>query len=652
MNLLAKIRNRFATALEKYDTNGDVTELIRPSQDPKFGDYQANCAMPLGKQLDRPAREIAEEIISRLDVNDFCENIEVAGPGFINLRINTGWLSEQLIKAVRDPRLGVAKIANPLTIVIDYSSPNVAKPMHVGHIRSTVIGDALARVLRFLGHQVITDNHLGDWGTQFGMVIYGYKHFVDRPQYQADPVAELSRLYKLVRKLIDYQAGKKHLPELERQLGELKSQIEQAKSQAASADKQTQKRGKKELQRLQAKLNEDASSLNKLRELLNNVEHDPQLRELANAHENINQAVLAETVKLHEGDRENLALWHEFLPSCRDEIKRIYNRLAIDFDHELGESFYHPMLSRTVESLAQAGLASESKGATCVFVQGFDTPMIVRKSDGAFLYATTDLATVQYRMEQWKPKLILYVVDHRQHEHFAKLFAVASQWGYDDLEMRHVSFGTVMGDDGKPFKTRDGDTVGLEGLLNEAVTRAAKVVEENSKNLEFTDSERQQISETVGLGALKYADLSQNRSSDYKFSYDKMLALNGNTAPYLQYSYARVQGIFRKGEIDIESLRNSVDKIVIGTDQERKLAIELLRFEEALQDVVADFRPNMLTSYLFGLAKCFMSFFESCPVLAAESDELKNSRLLLCDLTARTIKTGLDLLGIGAVERM
>ena len=652
MNLLAEIRKRFAVALETYQANGDFTELIRPSQDPKFGDYQANCAMPLGKQLDRPAREVAEEIMARVEVNDLCEKVEVAGPGFINLRIDTDWLSRQLINAVRDRRLGVAKAANPLTIVIDYSSPNVAKPMHVGHIRSTVIGDSLARVLRFLGHNVITDNHLGDWGTQFGMVIYGYKHFVDQKRFQADSVAELSRLYKLVRKLIDYQAGKANLPKLEAQLGELKSQVAAAKTKLAAADKQTEKTAKKELQRLQSKLDEENAELNKLREMINGVESDPQLLALADAHAHINQAVLEETAKLHEGDQENMALWQKFLPSCRDEIRRIYDRLAIGFDYELGESFYHPMLSKTVESLAEAGLASESQGATCVFLPEFDAPMIVRKSDGAFLYATTDLATIKYRMEKWKPSLILYVVDHRQSEHFAKLFAVASKWGYDDLDLRHISFGTVMGDDGKPFKTREGDTVGLEGLLDEAVSRAAKVVEENSKNIEFTDAERQQISATVGLGALKYADLSQNRSSDYKFSYDKMLALNGNTAPYLQYSYARVQGIFRKGEIAIETLRLAVEKIILDTDQERKLAIELLRFEEALQEVVADFRPNLLTSYLYNLAKCFMSFFEACPVLAAESEELKNSRLLLCDLTARTIKTGLELLGIGVAERM
>ena len=433
---------------------------------------------------------------------------------------------------------------------------------------------------------------------------------------------------------------------------DLQSKLEQANGLQKSSDKGEQKKAKKEHNRLSSKLKEEKESLKKTTELIESVETSSELLELAQAHPDIGTDVQLETAKLHEGDEENVDLWHEFLPHCRDEIDRIYDRLGVEFDHWLGESFYHPMLADTVDSLMENGMAEKSAKAICVFLDEYEAPMIIRKADGAFLYATTDLATIKYRMQQWKPDIILYVVDHRQGEHFSKLFSVADKLGYDDLELHHVSFGTVMGEDGKPFKTRDGDTVGLEGLLNDAVAKAHDVVKANSQNIEFTDDEMHNVANAVGLGALKYADLSNNRSSDYKFSYEKMLALVGNTAPYLQYSYARVQGIFRKGNVDIESLRSSVDKIVLETNQERKLALELLRFEEALEAVVVDFRPNLLTDYLYGLAKSFMSFFEACPVNQAENDELRNGRFLLCDLTARTIKTGLTLLGIDVAERM
>jgi arginyl-tRNA synthetase len=359
---------------------------------------------------------------------------------------------------------------------------------------------------------------------------------------------------------------------------------------------------------------------------------------------------------LHEGDAENKSLWEEFLPKCRQEIQRIYDRLGVSFDHELGESFYEDRLAAVVASLEESGLVQESEGALCVFVDGFETPMIVRKRDGAFLYATTDLATVQYRMENWQPDGILYVVDFRQGEHFDKFFAAARKWGYPDVELKHVRFGTVLGDDGRPFKTRAGDTVGLELLLDEAERRAFAVVTESDEakpgGPEWNKQERQHIARVVGIAALKYADLSQNRDSDYVFSYDKMLALNGNTATYLQYSYARVHGIFARGNVDIDELRGSAAKIALGAPAERALAQQILRFSEAIDDALADYRPNLLSNYLYELSKTFTTFFDKCPVLKADTDELRDSRLLLCDLTARALKLGLSLLGIEVVEKM
>jgi arginyl-tRNA synthetase len=337
-------------------------------------------------------------------------------------------------------------------------------------------------------------------------------------------------------------------------------------------------------------------------------------------------------------------------------LEAIYRRLHVSFDRTLGESFYHDRLAGVVDSLKAKGIARESEGAICVFLPGQPAPMIVQKQDGAFLYATTDLATIEYRMEEWSPDAILYVVDHRQSLHFEQLFATARLWGYNDVELTHVSFGTVLGQDGRPYKTRSGDTVGLMGLLDEAVRRAYEIVSQNDDSKpsgpELAEAERQRIAEVVGIAALKYADLSQNRTSDYEFSYDKMLAMQGNTATYMQYAYARVRSIFRRGNVDIEQLRSRGAKLVLDTPAERALGLELLRLSEAFDQVVADYRPNQLTSYLFGLADKYSTFFEQCPVLKAETPELRDSRLLLCDLTARTIAKGLELLGIDVVEQM
>jgi len=654
MSILLELRRRFRQALAGL--GGDVQgllEMVQPSGDPRFGDYQANLAMPLGKQLGRPPRAVASEIVARLDVADFCLTPEIAGPGFINLRIRDEHLAARLAAAVADPRLGIPRVESPRTFVIDYSAPNVAKPMHVGHIRSTVIGDALCRTLKFLGHRTISDNHLGDWGTQFGMILYGYKHFRDPEAYRQDPVHELARVYRLVRQLMDYHEDKRQLPAMEEQQRIREAALDQSKHQAGkSADKKT----RKSLEREEARVQEGREEIEAAKRRIAAVESDEKLVALAGQHANIGESVLAETARLHAGDEENLRLWREFMPCCLDEIERMYKRLGVRFDYAHGESFYHDRCGPLVEEFLRGGIAQESEGAVCIFSESHDVPMIVRKQDGAFLYATTDLATVRYRMETWRPNAILYVVDHRQSLHFEQLFAAARRMGYTDVELQHVSFGTVLGEDGRPFKTRSGETVGLEELLDEAVRRARQIVEtgDDAKpdGPELTPDQRARIAETVGIGALKYADLSQNRTSDYVFSYDKMLAMNGNTATYMQYAYARVRSIFAKGNVDVEALRGSGAPILLGTPAERALGLELLRFGEALDLVVEDYRPNQLTGYLFDLANCYSTFFEKCPVLRAETAELRQSRLVLCDLTARTIRQGLELLGIDVVDKM
>jgi arginyl-tRNA synthetase len=623
MNILSELKSRFHAALAGLtDSPEEYLDQVRPSQDPKFGDYQANLAMPLGKRLKRPPRNVAADIVRRLDVADICHPPEIAGPGFINLRLTAEWLIQRISAIVRDiEKLGIEPVEYPRTYVIDFSAPNVAKPMHVGHIRSTVIGDALCRTLRFLGHNVISDNHIGDWGTQFGMILYGYKHFLDAEAYKKNPVEELARLYRLVRQIMDHQK-KNSTDETE-----------------ASGD------------------NIGASITN-----IENSESQ-EISRLSQEHPDINAAVLNETAKLHAGDAENRRLWEEFLPKCEDEINRVYNRLSVHFDHTLGESFYEDRLAAVVDELIAKGLAKESNGAICIFFHDQDAPMLVRKQDGAFLYATTDLATIRYRMETWRPDAVLYVVDHRQSLHFQQLFAAAKLWGYDQIEFQHVSFGTVLGEDGRPFKTRSGDTVGLESLLDEAVRRALEIVSANDDakpdGPEISPQKRAEIAETVGIAALKYADLSQNRTSDYVFSYDKMLAMNGNTATYMQYAYARVRSIFAKGNFNAEALRASDAAINLSPpdkkaerEAERALALELLRFAEALDLTAADYRPNQLTAYLFELANRYSTFFEHCHVLRAESEPLRQSRLLFCDLTARTIQKGLQLLGIKVVEKM
>ncbi|MGL6196110.1 MAG: arginine--tRNA ligase, partial [Thermoguttaceae bacterium] len=457
------------------------------------------------------------------------------------------------------------------------------------------IGNSLTRILKFLGHDVITDNHIGDWGTQFGMIIYGYRNFLDQAAFEKNPVAELSRLYRHVRQLVDNPAP--------------------------------------------------------------------------DATEDVGALVLRETAKLHGGDAENIALWKSFIPICMEEMQRVYDRLGISFDHTLGESYYQPFLADIVSELLEKGIAEETDGAIGIFLEGHEVPMLIRKKDGAFLYSTTDLATIQYRMKEFSPDVILYVVDFRQSHHFEQLFTAVSliaekvesfRKGKNNLELAHIKFGTVLGEDGKAFKTRSGDTIGLEYLLDEAEKRAYEIVTSNddAKPAEMgrlTESERKETARRIGLGALIYADLSQNRESDYVFSFDKMLAMNGNTATYMQYAYARVRSIFSKGEIDPASLKETVKSgadIALTSPEERALALEILKFDEALESTVRDYRPNILTAYLFELANRYSNFFEKCPVLRAEDAATKTSRLVLCDLTARTIRKGLQLLGIETVDRM
>ncbi|MBI1902892.1 MAG: arginine--tRNA ligase [Planctomycetia bacterium] len=651
MSILAELRRRFADALRPLAGEpGELLDMVRASQDPRFGDYQANCAMPLAGRLKRPSKDVAADIVSRLKVDDLCDPPAIAGPGFVNLRVRDDVLRSRLHAALRDERLGIQPIERPRTFVIDYSAPNVAKPMHVGHIRSTVIGDSLYRVLKFLGHRVVGDNHVGDWGTQFGMIIFGYKRFLDRAAYESQKVEELARLYRLVNQLVEYHEAKANLPELQAAVAGHEKALRDFDALANQSPEAKKKAGK-DRKRLGQRQLEARDEVESARRRIAIVENDATLLKLANEHPDIGRQVLRETAKLHAGDAENRRLWEEFLPACLAELDRVYRRMKVSFDHTLGESFYHERLAGVVEGLLKKGLARETDGAIGVFLEGHETPMLIRKQDGAFLYATSDLATIQHRIDAWKPDVILYVVDHRQGLHFEQLFAVARLWGYRDVDLKHVSFGTVLGKDGRPFKTREGGTVELKALLDEAVEKALGIVKQSDAGL--TEEEQRDVAGIVGLGALKYADLSHNRTSDYVFDYDKMLSMTGNTATYMQYAYVRVRGIFRKGNVDIDALRSSGAEIVLSNPVERALALSILQFAEALETVVEDFRPNYLTAYLFdSLARCYTTFFENCPVLQAETESLRASRLLLCDLTARTLKLGLELLGIDVAERM
>jgi arginyl-tRNA synthetase len=591
MNLLFLLQQKLRDALAGLVADPAPYEvLVKPTQDSRHGDYQANAAMPLAKVLGQPPQKVADSIVQRLALGDVLEQPEIAGPGFVNLRLRPDWLAARVREMAGDDRLGVGKVQPARSFVVDYSSPNVAKPMHVGHLRSTIIGESLKRLLRFLGHAVVADNHLGDWGTQFGILLYGYKNFRDDAAFQADPVRELARLYLHVRGLMK-----------------------------ATGEDDEEK-----------------------------TDHP------------IAEAARQETAKLHAGDPENVRLWQLFMPACLEEINGIYRRLDVEFDYTHGESFYQPMLADVVHDLTVKGIAAPGQGGALIIRFGEDDVAIVQKRDGAFTYSTSDLATIRYRVEHWHPDAVLYLVDARQSLHFKHLFEAARRWGYDKLELTHVAFGSVLGKDGRPLKTREGKNVELGELLDEAVSRAEQAYRQSYSErqahghdvAQLTDKEIHAIAECVGLGAVKYADLSQNRTSDYTFDWDKMLAMEGNTAAYMQYAYARIRSIFRKGDVDVQRFRHAPPAVVLEKPQERALAVQLLRLEDALQMAAADYKPNVITSYLWDLAKSYSGFFENCPVLKAETPQLRESRLLLCDLTARIIQRGLDLLGIRTVERM
>ena len=648
MNILEILRSRFRSVLASLSEDVDpLLSMIRPSQDPKFGDYQANCAMSLKATLNRSPREIAEQIVAEVDVSDICQPLEIAGPGFINLRLNNDWISDHATAISGDDRLGYATVSDARNVVVDFSSPNVAKPMHVGHLRSTVIGDAIARTLRFAGHRVTTDNHIGDWGTQFGMIIYGFRQFADAGAYQSDSVGELARLYRLVNQLIEYQAAKAGLPELERQLEKKKLQLSEAeKSGGDRKQKKTAKALRKQLRELEESV---AASSRRIAAVEENADRLKQAQE----HPDIAGAARRETSKLHAGDPDNQTLWDRFLPACMEALNGVYKRMEIEFDLTLGESAYNDRLSGVVHSLRNKGLVTESDGAVCVFVQGNDAPFIVRKSDGAFTYATTDLATIEHRVQELCADEILYVVDKRQSEHFELLFETVRQWGYSQQCMRHISFGTVLGEDGKPYKTRSGDAVGLESLLDEAVRRARVVVDTNDDEREealLSEGDRQHVATIVGLGGIRYADLQHNRDSDYTFHWDKMLATTGNTATYMQYAYARICGIFRRLGVDRETLREFGGRVILSDPAERALALQLLKFGEAVDAVLTEYRPHFLTIWLLETASRLSQFYNACSVQNAESAELQKSRLILCDLVARALRTGLSLLGIRTAD--
>jgi arginyl-tRNA synthetase len=565
------------------------TVLVRPCPDPKFGDYQSNALMALAKTRKLNPRQLAEQVKAALDVAAWCEPVEIAGAGFLNFRLKPAAVAACLGEALAGQHLFFSQALNPRTVVVDFSSPNVAKPMHVGHIRSTGIGDALQRILRLLGHRVITDNHIGDWGTQFGKLLLGWKQILDRPALERDAIAELERLYKNIN--TDCDANPARLDEAKQEL-----------------------------------------------------------------------------VKLQAGDAENIAIWKEMIRLSQVQFDTIYGRLGVKFDVALGESFYNPWLGDVVADLLQRGIARESEGAVGIFSDGsmppkedpflvnrdgewMADPALVRKSDGGFNYTTTDLATVDYRLKTWSPHEIVYVVDDRQAPHFKKLFLAFARWQADaakQVKLVHVGFGKILGDDGKPFKTRSGDTVKLGDLLDEAESRALAVV--NEKNPDMPEAQRREIARVVGLGAVKYADLLPNRQSDYVFNWDKMLSLQGNTAPYLQYAYARIASILRKAvENSKPETRNP--KLQLSAPEELALAKQLLNFGGVLEAVADDFRPNFLCNYLYEVAGAFAKFYEACPVLKSEG-ETRTSRLALCDLTGRVLKQGLNVLGIEVLEQM
>ena len=577
MNIRQTLELRISQALTAAGAPAGSPAVVQYAARPEFGDYQANGVMGAAKAARTNPRALAQAVLERLDLSDLAESVEIAGPGFLNIRLKPQWLAQKLVEAAADPHLGVSRAERPQTVVVDYSGPNLAKEMHVGHLRSTIIGDACVRVLEFLGHTVIRQNHVGDWGTQFGMLIaYMVRLRATAGADLSTELADLEAFYREAKRLYD----------------------------------------------------EDPAFAAQAREYV---------------------------VKLQGGDPECRKLWQTFIDESLRHCEEVYRRLGVTLSRAdvMPESAYNDDLPVLVKELQDKGLAQTSEGAQCVFLPEFKgkddqpLPVIVQKSDGGYLYATTDLAALRYRAGKLKADRVLYFVDARQSLHLAQVFAVAraAGWVPESVSLEHLAFGTMMGSDGKPFKTRSGGTVKLIELLDEAEERAFKLVTE--KNPALPEAQRREIAAAVGIGAVKYADLSKNRTSDYIFNWDTMLSMEGNTAPYLQYAYARVRSIFRRGEVESAA----AGEILLQEPAERTLALKLAQFEETLAQVAADCTPHVLCAYLYELAGTFMSFYEACPVLKAD-EPVRGSRLQLCRLTARTLQTGLDLLGIRAMEQM
>lgn len=577
MNIRDLLNQRVLEAMQACGVPAECPALIAPGKKAGFGDYQANCAMGAAKQMGKNPRELAAAIVSALDLKDIASKVEIAGPGFINIDLSPEWLGKSLAKAQTDARLDIPQVNTPQNVVIDYSGPNLAKEMHVGHLRSTIIGDALARLLEFQGHKVIRQNHVGDWGTQFGMLIAELEE-----QLAHNKQMDLKDLE------VFYQQAKKHFDD----------------------------------------------------------------------DENFAQKARDYVVRLQSGDSQMQKLWQQFKDLSLAHSKEIYQNLNVTLkDSDVrGESFYNDDLAPLVQDLKNKGLAKESEGAQVVFLEeladkdGNPSPVIIQKQGGGYLYATTDLAALRFRVNKLNANRIMYFIDARQSLHMQQVFTLSRKAGFvdDSVSLEHLAFGTMMGEDGKPFKTRSGGTVKLADLLEEAIERATALVKE--KNPELNEKETHEISRKVGIGSVKYADLSKTRTNDYIFNWNAMLAFEGNTAPYLQYAYTRVQSIFRKAECDPTKITST---ILIGSEQEKNLAIKLLQFSETLDQVAREAMPHVLCSYLYDLASLYMTFYEACPILKEGIEEdLRNSRLRLCHLVARTIEKGLDLLGIEVMERM
>ena len=576
MNIQAILSDKIQQALISAGAPLDCDAIVKQSAKAQFGDYQANGVMAAAKKMGMPPRQLAEKVIELLDLDGIAEKTEIAGPGFIKIFLSPDWLTTQLETALADDKLGLTPV-EPMTIAIDYSAPNVAKQMHVGHLRSTIIGDAAARTQEYLGHKVIRCNHVGDWGTQFGMLI-AYLEKMQNEDAGDMALADLEAFYR---------EAKKHYDE------------------------------------------------------------DEVFAERARGY----------VVKLQGGDEYCRTMWRKLVDITMQQNQETYNRLNVTLteDDVMGESLYNDMLPGIVSDLLNRRIAEESEGAIVVYLDEFKNkegePMgvIIRKKDGGYLYTTTDIACAKYRHDVLHADRVLYYIDSRQHQHLMQAWTIVRKAGYipESMTLEHHMFGMMLGKDGKPFKTRAGGTIRLSDLLDEAVERAEKLIRE--KNSDMPEDELKQLAEVVGIGAVKYADLSKSRTTDYIFDWDNMLAFEGNTAPYMQYAYTRVASVFKRADIDADSL---TQPIILTDDHERQLAARLLQFEETITAVAREGLPHMMCSYLYDLAGLFSGFYEHCPILAAESEELRQSRLKLALLTQKTLKAGLDTLGIGTVEKM